>query len=428
MHPATDEIQSNMTIVNNAYLVRHNPELHKQVQIALASILSVGENGISVLVDRLYEGVTISDGSIQLKDWGDMTWNELLIKREIIFALRDGNAKSAKGGLEKLLNATCKVEQWSEIIVPALQSALETLGAIDKAVVPQEVAITPGITSFNSKVVVIDNTSPNDNWITNNSSVHVSVACEEMFGHFVVDLLPGEAKRITFNASANVYPVGKYSYDDLKYKLGKGEKWEVRREQSRLIMVKVAETENSPTINGLQPCEICMGNPGLPPTFYPVKIETSTENKKDQYGLHWERTTKRYEFGDPQSIHICQSCMTKKQAEAKRTAIVAGIIGLLVGAFGIVLGVIFDANANMWAALACGFGVLFILMLPILMANTFADSTNPIRIAIDLMKKKAPQFSNYEFYLKKDYLELRQKIESSRNNSSLYEDNLFGRR
>jgi len=90
-----------------------------------------------------------------------------------------------------------------------------------------------------SKVVTIDNTSPDDNWLVNRSGIAVTVACNEMFGSFAVNLSPGESKRITYDVKANAYPAGRYSYDNLKYGLGKGEKWEVRREGGELIMVKV---------------------------------------------------------------------------------------------------------------------------------------------------------------------------------------------
>lgn len=87
--------------------------------------------------------------------------------------------------------------------------------------------------------VVIDNTTTNDNWLYNRCSFPVTVACNEMFGSFTVDLNPGDFRRITFNVQANAYPLSEYSYDDLKYEIGKGEKWEVRTEQSKIIMVKV---------------------------------------------------------------------------------------------------------------------------------------------------------------------------------------------
>lgn len=46
-------------------------------------------------------------------------------------------------------------------------------------------------TNSESKVVEIDNTSKDDNRIINKSNIKVTVACSEMFGTFIVDLLPG---------------------------------------------------------------------------------------------------------------------------------------------------------------------------------------------------------------------------------------------
>ena len=138
MDAKKDEIRRNINFLNDAYVVRHDPELEKRVREALAAILATGEEGISVLVDRLYEGVSISGGSIQLRNWGEMTWNELLKKREIIFALQKGRAKSASERLEALLNADCRVGQWSEIVVPALRSALETISSSGEAEQPAQ--------------------------------------------------------------------------------------------------------------------------------------------------------------------------------------------------------------------------------------------------------------------------------------------------
>jgi hypothetical protein len=94
---------------------------------------------------------------------------------------------------------------------------------------------------YDSKVVEIDNTSKDDNWITNKSNIDVTVACSEMFGNFPIDLHPGETKRITYNVKANVYPIGQYSYEDLKYDIGKSEKWEVVEESGAHTMVKVTD-------------------------------------------------------------------------------------------------------------------------------------------------------------------------------------------
>jgi hypothetical protein len=90
----------------------------------------------------------------------------------------------------------------------------------------------------NRNVVVIDNSSIEDNFITNKSGIKVSIACSEMFGHFTIDLLPNECKRVTFDVKANVYPFGDYSFDNLKYKFGKREKWVVLNETGELQLNK----------------------------------------------------------------------------------------------------------------------------------------------------------------------------------------------
>lgn len=92
--------------------------------------------------------------------------------------------------------------------------------------------------------VSIDNSSPNDNWITNKTNIEVTVACEEMFGSFKIDLRPSESKRVTYDIKANAYQLGKYSYDDLKYQLGKSQKWEVRLDKDVLVMVNPAAQSN----------------------------------------------------------------------------------------------------------------------------------------------------------------------------------------
>lgn len=118
-----------MKILNEAYLCRTDSELDKKIEAALTSVLATGEKGIQVLLSRLYEGVTLSNGSIYLKNWGDDTWNELLKKREIILALKKGNVKSADRKLKDLLVANCQYNQWNEIVVPALRNAIESMDA-----------------------------------------------------------------------------------------------------------------------------------------------------------------------------------------------------------------------------------------------------------------------------------------------------------
>jgi hypothetical protein len=129
LQPTDDDMRKSMKILNDAYLCRVNPELDKQIEAALASVLTAGEKGVQVLLDRLYDGISLSSGSLHLKNWGDYTWNELLKKREIIRALQKGNAKSAGNKLKDLLAANCRTGQWVEIVVPALRSAIEAIDA-----------------------------------------------------------------------------------------------------------------------------------------------------------------------------------------------------------------------------------------------------------------------------------------------------------
>ena len=129
LQPTDDEIHKLMTFLNDAYLCRVNPELDKKIGAALAFVLTAGEKGVQILLDRLYDGVSLSGGTIYLKDWGDYTWNELLKKREIIRALQKGNAKSAGRRLKDLLAANCRTGQWAELVVPALRIAIESIDA-----------------------------------------------------------------------------------------------------------------------------------------------------------------------------------------------------------------------------------------------------------------------------------------------------------
>lgn len=129
LQPTDDEIRKSMKILTDAYLCRHNPELDKAIETALASVLTAGEKGVQVLLDRLYDGISLSSGSVHLKDWGDDTWNELLKKREIVRALQKGSAKSAVSKLKDLLAANCRTGQWAELVVPALRTAIEAIEA-----------------------------------------------------------------------------------------------------------------------------------------------------------------------------------------------------------------------------------------------------------------------------------------------------------
>lgn len=89
------------------------------------------------------------------------------------------------------------------------------------------------------RVVVIDNSSEKDNFVINECNFRVTVYCDEMYGSFSVDLNPGQSRRITYDVKANAYPYDKGDYDNLKYSIGKGEKWAVRRKWLKVVMVKI---------------------------------------------------------------------------------------------------------------------------------------------------------------------------------------------
>ncbi len=92
---------------------------------------------------------------------------------------------------------------------------------------------------FGKKVVTIDNSSPDDNWIVNKCDVPVSVCCREIFGAFTLDLQPGSQQRIVPDAQAKVLPYGQYSYENFDYEIGKNQVWEVRKTGGKLTMAKV---------------------------------------------------------------------------------------------------------------------------------------------------------------------------------------------
>lgn len=91
---------------------------------------------------------------------------------------------------------------------------------------------------------LIDNTTMDDNWLVNEADIPVTVACSEMFGSFTIDLLPTERKRITFDVTAAPFRRGNYSYDDLRYSIGRGEEWAIRREDRDLVMVEISSQQS----------------------------------------------------------------------------------------------------------------------------------------------------------------------------------------
>ena len=90
-------------------------------------------------------------------------------------------------------------------------------------------------------VVLVDSESPDDNFITNLTDQDVSVACKSMWGASQFSLGPRETKRMTSCVSAGAFPLGEYSYENLKYDIGEGGKWEVRSEDGQLVMLNVGK-------------------------------------------------------------------------------------------------------------------------------------------------------------------------------------------
>ena len=112
---------------NDAYLVHHDPKVLEAVAKALAEV-HASPGGLTTLLDRLSEGVVLDGGRIQLADWGNITWNELLKKREVIRCLQRAKDGSAVGDLGALLQAECSHGQWADIIQPAIARALSDIG------------------------------------------------------------------------------------------------------------------------------------------------------------------------------------------------------------------------------------------------------------------------------------------------------------
>ena len=122
---ATPE-EAAMKVFNDAYVVRHNPELDEAVAKALDAI-HASQDGLTTLLDRLCDGVVIADGRIRTAGWGDRTWNELLKKREIVRCLQRAKDGRALSKLRDLLQAECSLGQWAEIVRPALGEAVDAI-------------------------------------------------------------------------------------------------------------------------------------------------------------------------------------------------------------------------------------------------------------------------------------------------------------
>ena len=93
--------------------------------------------------------------------------------------------------------------------------------------------------------VIIDNRSTSDNWISNATKMHITLACnQQQAGKFSVNLLPGQRRRVSPGIEAQPYPYGKQKYDEFQYKLDVSETWEVHLVSEQLVMRKVFEWDH----------------------------------------------------------------------------------------------------------------------------------------------------------------------------------------
>jgi len=127
-----DPVAAAMKVLNDAYLVQHDPELLEAVAKALDEV-HASPDGLTRLLDRLSEGVVMEGNRIQLADWGDMTWNELLKKREVVKCLQRAKDGGAVEELGALLQAECSYGQWADIVQPAIARALGDVGTEEAA-------------------------------------------------------------------------------------------------------------------------------------------------------------------------------------------------------------------------------------------------------------------------------------------------------
>jgi ankyrin repeat protein len=148
------------------------------------------------------------------------------------------NATSEEDGYTALMFAS---SQGYTEIVKLLQEKSAKARAADSTT--KEKRASKGFGGYekgsDSSVVVIDNSSTSDNWLINECNFRVSVYCDEAYGSFSVDLNPGQSRRITYDVKANAYSYDRGDYSNLKYNIGQGEKWAIRKENGTVIMVKL---------------------------------------------------------------------------------------------------------------------------------------------------------------------------------------------
>ncbi len=121
-------VQKALAVLEDAYLVRDNEKLEKNVNDALDLIAAKGDSGINVLLERLYRGMRTDGPALVVKSLGDMAWNEWLKKRCIVDALGRARAQSAIERLIPLLHARSTDSQFHSILQPAVANTLGAIG------------------------------------------------------------------------------------------------------------------------------------------------------------------------------------------------------------------------------------------------------------------------------------------------------------
>jgi tetratricopeptide (TPR) repeat protein len=120
-----------VAVLDKVYLVTNvDPALEEQIRAALGEV-AMTEDGVHVLLRRLFESLSLTDGKVRVADYGDMTWNELLKLRMIIEALGRAPAASAVPQLSSLLTASCDYGQFNQIVRPAVAGALSQIGTAE---------------------------------------------------------------------------------------------------------------------------------------------------------------------------------------------------------------------------------------------------------------------------------------------------------
>jgi hypothetical protein len=121
-------VQKALAVLEDAYLVRDNEKLEKNVNDALDLIAAKGDSGINVLLGRLYRDMRTDGPALVVKSLGDMAWNEWLKKRCIVDALGRARAQSAIERLIPLLHARSTDSQFNSILQPAVANTLGAIG------------------------------------------------------------------------------------------------------------------------------------------------------------------------------------------------------------------------------------------------------------------------------------------------------------